>query len=117
MWLRTFISAIKLTNSICTTWDNQYVNKCKGELMSLLGILTWIVIGGLAGWIAGKIMNTDDEQGIFGNILVGILGAFVGGILLEMLTGDDAVGFFANLLVAIIGASIVIAVWKVLRRA
>ena len=43
------------------------------EQMSFLG---WIVIGGLAGWIASKFMGTDKDQGLLANIIVGVIGAF-----------------------------------------
>ena len=44
------------------------------EQMSFLG---WIVIGGLAGWIASKFMGTDKDQGLLANIIVGVIG-FIG---------------------------------------
>ena len=50
--------------------------------MLALGWITWIIIGGLAGWIASKIKGTDAQQGILLNIVVGIVGGFVGGWLL-----------------------------------
>ena len=46
------------------------------EQMSFLG---WIIIGGLAGWIASKFMGTDKDQGVIANIIVGVIGAFIGG--------------------------------------
>ena len=52
-------------------------------------ILLWIIVGGLAGWIASKIMHTDEEMGIFLNIIVGILGASIGAFLLTTLTGTS----------------------------
>ncbi|MEV8221285.1 GlsB/YeaQ/YmgE family stress response membrane protein [Dietzia maris] len=50
-------------------------------------IIAWIIIGGLAGWIASKIMKRDAEMGIVANILAGVIGAFVVGWI---------VSFFAN---------------------
>ena len=46
-----------------------------------IGIIAWIIIGGLAGWIASKIMKTDAQQGIILNIVVGIVGALVAGVI------------------------------------
>lgn len=46
--------------------------------------LVWIVIGGLAGWIASKIMGTDAQQGILLNIVVGIVGGLLGGWILGL---------------------------------
>lgn len=52
-------------------------------------ILMWILIGGLAGWLASKIVGKDDELGIPGNVIVGILGAFLGGAISSLLGGPD----------------------------
>lgn len=83
----------------------------------MIDIILWILFGALAGWIASKIMNTDEEQGALGNIVVGIIGAFLGGFILRMLTGDDQVdGFnFTSLLVAIGGAVLLLAIVKAMR--
>lgn len=56
--------------------------------MPALGIIGWIVIGGLAGWAASKLMGTDSSMGIPLNILVGIVGGFLGGALLGWLGFD-----------------------------
>jgi uncharacterized membrane protein YeaQ/YmgE (transglycosylase-associated protein family) len=53
-----------------------------------LGILGWIIIGGLAGWIASKFMKTDAQQGILLNIVVGVIGGLLGGFLLKLLGVD-----------------------------
>ncbi|MCU1646165.1 MAG: GlsB/YeaQ/YmgE family stress response rane protein [Nocardia sp.] len=53
-----------------------------------LGIIGWIIIGGLAGWIASKIMKTDAQQGIVLNVVVGVVGGLVGGFLLKVLGVD-----------------------------
>jgi len=80
------------------------------------GIIMWVVLGGLAGWIGSKIMGTDAQQGTMGNIVVGILGAMVGGFVTRTLFGDNAGnnGLIASLLVAVVGAVIVIWIWKMI---
>lgn len=82
------------------------------------GIILWIIIGALAGWIGSKIMGTDARQGGFANILVGIIGAVVGGFITRALVGDDSGnnGLFASFLVALLGACVVIGVWKAISR-
>jgi uncharacterized membrane protein YeaQ/YmgE (transglycosylase-associated protein family) len=45
-----------------------------------MGILFWIIFGGLVGWVASLVMGTDSQQGILLNIVVGIIGAFIGGV-------------------------------------
>ena len=49
-----------------------------------MGFLLWIIIGGIAGWIASMIMKTDAQQGVLLNILVGIVGGLVGGWVLGL---------------------------------
>lgn len=74
-----------------------------------LGIIAWIVIGGLAGWIASKIMKTDAQQGILLNIIVGIVGAFLGGLLLSLLGVDtDGAGLIFTFITAIAGACLLL---------
>ncbi|ONM47589.1 GlsB/YeaQ/YmgE family stress response membrane protein [Nocardia donostiensis] len=57
-----------------------------------LGIIGWIIIGGIAGWIASKVMKTDEQQGILLNIVVGVIGGLLGGFLLSLLGVDVAGG-------------------------
>jgi uncharacterized membrane protein YeaQ/YmgE (transglycosylase-associated protein family) len=52
-----------------------------------LGIISWIIFGALAGWVASLIAGTNREQGWLENIIVGIIGAFLGGFLFSSLTG------------------------------
>ena len=46
-----------------------------------MGIILWLIVGGIIGWLASMIMRTDAQQGILLNIVVGIVGAFIGGLL------------------------------------
>ena len=79
-------------------------------------IITWIVIGGLAGWIASKIMGTDAEQSVLGNIVVGIIGALVGGFVVGLLGGEGFNGFnIWSFIVALIGAIIVTWIYNKMR--
>ncbi|MEM9732645.1 MAG: GlsB/YeaQ/YmgE family stress response membrane protein [Pseudomonadota bacterium] len=73
--------------------------------MSGMGIIMTIIIGGLAGWIAEKIMKAD--MGIFANIGLGILGAFVANFLLGLLDLHFA-GLIGQAITAVIGACILI---------
>ena len=78
--------------------------------MSLsLGIIGWIIIGGLAGWIGSKIMKTDASQGILLNIVVGIIGGALGGWLLGAFGVDvDSAGFIFSFLTCLLGACILL---------
>lgn len=80
-------------------------------------IVLWLILGALAGWIASKIMNTDAEQGMIANIVVGVIGAMIGGYLFNAMGEAKVTGFnFYSLLVAVVGAVVLLAVVKVLRR-
>ncbi len=46
-----------------------------------MGLILWLVIGGVVGWLASIVMRTDAQQGIFLNIVVGIVGAAVAGLI------------------------------------
>ena len=78
------------------------------------GIIMWIIVGALAGWIGSKIMGTDARQGGLANIVVGVIGAVIGGFLTSTLFGDlrGNNGFIASFFVALLGAVIVIGIWK-----
>lgn len=72
-----------------------------------MGFITWLIFGGIAGWIASKIMGTDAQQGILLNIIVGIIGAFIGGFIAQAL-GLGGGGLIWSLLIAIVGACILL---------
>ncbi len=77
--------------------------------MDGMGFIGWIVLGGLAGWIASKIASTDKDMGIMLNIVVGIIGAFIGGFVFSMLGGQGVTGFnLYSFIVALIGAVILL---------
>ena len=77
--------------------------------MDLLSIVLWIVLGGLAGWIASMIMGRNAQMGILANIIVGIIGAFLGGLLMNLIGSSGVTGFnIWSLLVAILGAVILL---------
>jgi uncharacterized membrane protein YeaQ/YmgE (transglycosylase-associated protein family) len=82
-----------------------------------MGFIAWIVLGGIAGWIASMIMKTDAQQGLLANIVVGIIGAFVGGFVFSLFGGSGVSGFnVPSLVVAVIGAVITLYIYKMIRR-
>ncbi|HBD22431.1 GlsB/YeaQ/YmgE family stress response membrane protein [Dietzia maris] len=77
----------------------------------LWSIISWIIVGGLAGWIASMIMGKNAQMGLVANVLAGVIGAFIVGLLVSLVTGGGGMpeafsiwGFVA----AIIGAILVI---------
>jgi uncharacterized membrane protein YeaQ/YmgE (transglycosylase-associated protein family) len=81
-----------------------------------MGIISWIVIGGLAGWIASMIMDTDKSMGVMANIVVGIIGGLIGGFVVSIFGGAGMTGFNVwSLVVAVIGSIILLAIVKAAR--
>jgi len=78
-----------------------------------MGIIGWIILGGIAGWIASIIAGTNAEQGLLGNIIAGIIGGFIGGFVMNLFGIDGVTGFnLYSLLVALLGAIIALWLWK-----
>jgi uncharacterized membrane protein YeaQ/YmgE (transglycosylase-associated protein family) len=75
-----------------------------------VGVIGWIIIGLIAGALAGMVMR-GGGFGIIGDIVVGIIGALIGGFILSLF-GIGASGFWTTLLTAFIGACILIAVLR-----
>ncbi|HMA78180.1 MAG TPA: GlsB/YeaQ/YmgE family stress response membrane protein [Candidatus Paceibacterota bacterium] len=74
-----------------------------------MSILLWIVLGGVAGWIASLFMGTDASQGILLNILVGIVGAVIGGFVFSFFGAAGVTGFnLYSLIVSVVGAAILL---------
>ena len=74
-----------------------------------MGIITWIVFGALAGWIASMITGKNAAMGAIANIVVGIAGAFLGGFVLSFLGIGGVTGFnLQSIIVAIVGACLLL---------
>lgn len=81
-----------------------------------MGIIGWIVLGGLAGWVASMIAGTDARQGLLGNIVVGIIGGLVGGFVVGLFGGEGVTGFnIWSFVVAVVGAVIALWIWRMIR--
>ena len=79
-----------------------------------MGIILWIVLGAVAGWIASLIMRSN--TGILGDIIVGILGALLGGFLMSLFGQTGVTGFnLYSFIVAILGAVILIWLYRAIR--
>jgi uncharacterized membrane protein YeaQ/YmgE (transglycosylase-associated protein family) len=76
-----------------------------------MGLIGWLILGALAGWLASLINKTNREQGWLGNIILGIVGALVGGFLWNLIAGEDGDSIIdfsiGSLIIAVLGALIV----------
>jgi len=80
----------------------------------MMSILGWIILGGLAGWIASALMGS--RQGCIMDVIVGVVGAFIGGLVFNLLGGAGVTGFnLWSFVVAVIGAVIFIAILRAIR--
>jgi len=81
-----------------------------------MGIILWVIFGGLVGWVASLIMKTDAEQGMLLNIIVGVVGAVIGGWFMSIIGESGVMDFnLYSFLVALLGACVLIALVKALR--
>ncbi len=84
-----------------------------------MGILVWLIVGGVVGWLASIVMRTDAQQGILLNVVVGIVGALLAGFVVSPMLGigtiNDGVSI-ATFLVSLVGAIILLAIVNLFRR-
>ena len=81
-----------------------------------MGLIIWLIVGGVVGWLASLIMRTDAQQGILLNIVVGIVGAFLGGLIFSGGTINNAPLNLTTFLVSLVGAVILLAIVNLVRR-
>ena len=76
-----------------------------------MGILSWLIVGAIAGWLAGLLVKGDEGMGVIMHIVLGIVGAVVGGFIAGLITGgnDYITGInLTTIIVAVIGAVVVV---------
>ncbi len=81
-----------------------------------MGIILWLIVGGVIGWLASLIMRTDAQQGVLLNIVVGIVGAFIGGLIFSGGSINNAGLTVTSFLVSLVGAVILLAIVNLVRR-
>lgn len=78
-----------------------------------MGIIAWIIFGGIVGWIASILTGTNASQGLIANIITGVIGAFIGGFLFSLIGGHGVTGFnIGSFVVALIGAVVLLLILK-----
>ncbi|MEO8063555.1 MAG: GlsB/YeaQ/YmgE family stress response membrane protein [Pseudomonadota bacterium] len=85
-----------------------------------MGIILWLVIGGVVGWLASIVMRRDGSMGVPMNIVVGIVGALLGGWLISPMIGAPSINSgsisAASLFVSFLGAVILLAIVNLVTR-
>ena len=82
-----------------------------------MGILSWIIVGGIAGWLASMVVGTDQRMGIIANIVVGIIGAFIGGFIMNYFGYGSVTGLdFWSIFVAFVGSVVLLFVISIFSR-
>ena len=81
-----------------------------------MGFLEWIVVGLIAGWLAGQVMK-GGGYGVLVDIILGVLGGILGGWIFGMLGIWRGGGIIGSLIVAFIGAVILVAITRLVKRA
>ncbi len=79
--------------------------------------LSWIVVGGIAGWIASMLTRNNARMGLLANIVVGVVGGLLGGFLMDLIGASGVTGFnLWSLLVSVIGATVLLWILNLIRR-
>jgi uncharacterized membrane protein YeaQ/YmgE (transglycosylase-associated protein family) len=81
-----------------------------------MGLIVWLIIGGVIGWLASIVMRTDAQQGIFLNIIVGIVGAFLAGLFINGGSINNAGIDTRSLIASFIGAVVLLGIVNLVRR-
>ena len=82
-----------------------------------MGIIGWIIIGALSGWLANKITGNGEESGFLKNMAVGIVGAIIGGFIMNLVGGIGVTGFnIWSLAVSILGSVVLLLIVNAFNR-
>jgi uncharacterized membrane protein YeaQ/YmgE (transglycosylase-associated protein family) len=85
--------------------------------MSVEAFVVWVIVGGLAGWLASLLMGTNRSQGLLADIIIGVVGGILGGVILTaigipgLVTGIN----LGSILVAVFGAVVLIAILRLFK--
>ena len=86
----------------------------------MVNFIVWLILGGIIGWLASKVMRTDKQQGLVLNIIVGIIGAYIGGLVVSPMVGISTINqsnfSLPALFVSFVGAVILLGIVNLIRR-
>lgn len=75
--------------------------------------ITWLIVGAIAGWLAGLLVKGDEGMGVIGHVVLGLVGALLGGWVVSLITKNDPMdGVFdiSTIVTAVIGAVVLVVV-------
>ena len=81
--------------------------------------ITWLIVGAIAGWLAGLLVKGDEGMGVIGHIVLGLVGALIGGWVVSQVTGNDPMdGVFdiSTIVTAVVGAVVLVLLGSMLMR-
>jgi uncharacterized membrane protein YeaQ/YmgE (transglycosylase-associated protein family) len=82
-----------------------------------MGLVGWIILGALAGWIASMFTGNNRRMGLAANIIVGVIGSSIGGFVFNLLGGHGVTGLnLWSLIVAVVGSVILLTVANAIRK-
>ena len=82
-----------------------------------MGLISWIIIGGIAGWIGSMITRNDRQMGCLTNIVIGIIGSFIGGYVVNFFGGYGVTGLNVwSIVVSVIGSVIFLSIINLFRK-
>lgn len=85
-----------------------------------MNFIIWLIVGGLIGWLASMLMKTNDQQGMFLNVIVGVVGAMLAGWFVSPLVGVGTINqndfSLSALLISFVGAAVLLAIVNLFRR-
>jgi uncharacterized membrane protein YeaQ/YmgE (transglycosylase-associated protein family) len=79
--------------------------------------LAWIIVGAIAGWLAGLLVKGDEGLGVIGHVVLGLVGALLGGYVVSLVTNNDPMdGVFdiSTIVTAVVGAVVLVVVGSML---
>ncbi|GAA0454033.1 MULTISPECIES: GlsB/YeaQ/YmgE family stress response membrane protein [Sphingomonas] len=79
-----------------------------------MGVIIWLIVGGVVGWLASMVMRTDAQQGIILNVVVGIIGAFIASLIFGANINDGIT--VTSFITSLVGAIILLAIVNLVRR-
>ena len=92
-----------------------YLHKFNNKRRFNMGVIAWLVLGALSGWIANRLM--DSQTGLIDNIIIGIIGAFIGGFIFNFLGAQTITGLnLHSIFVSVVGACILLWIINKIRK-